>query len=142
MSGHVCVTPMAANRRRWVLRTPDTHAMPTDKVSLPDIGAQGGASFVVGTVLMSVSHASLCETGPRRTLALMQLLLCVSLAATQNFNGRDSAARNYGDKAEALSGGDWLCDGGPVGAATVAAMWEIRVPTDGGCQLGRARAAE
>ncbi|MBM3990820.1 MAG: hypothetical protein FJ298_07405 [Planctomycetes bacterium] len=56
-------------------------------------------------------------------------------AATQNFNGRDFAARNYGDKAEALSGGDWLCNGGPVGAAPVAATWKIRVPADGVWQL-------
>lgn len=56
-------------------------------------------------------------------------------AASQNFNGRDFAARNYGDKREALSGGDWLCNGGPVGAEPVTARWKVRVPADGEWQL-------
>lgn len=56
-------------------------------------------------------------------------------AASQNFNGRDFAARNYGDKREALSGGDWLCNGGAVGAEPVTATWKVRVPADGEWQL-------
>ncbi|MBI2919943.1 MAG: hypothetical protein HYY18_02535 [Planctomycetes bacterium] len=56
-------------------------------------------------------------------------------AATHNFNSRDFAPRNYGEKKESLSGGDWLFNGGAVGADPVGATWKVRVPVDGEWQL-------
>ncbi len=51
------------------------------------------------------------------------------------FNGRDFAPRNYGDRREALSGGDWLFHGGAAGADPVRASWKVRVPADGEWQF-------
>ncbi|MCE9584627.1 MAG: hypothetical protein K8T20_19220 [Planctomycetes bacterium] len=56
-------------------------------------------------------------------------------AASHNFNKRDFSPDSYGDKKDALSSGDWLFNGGAVGADPVTAKWKVRVPADGEWQL-------
>lgn len=83
-----------------------------------------------------------------RIAALLALFLAPRLASAQDwvwwegeaasphtFNSRDFSPRNYGDKRDALSGRDWLFNGGTAAAQPATAKWKVRVPSDGEWQL-------